>query len=658
MNGFRSVVNSTLQRVVVGIRVLLPFLVLTLAETAFGPVAGDTKRYLYNGEPLEDSISRREQEWLETRRQQQLRFLRHFKVDHKFQFQDRFAESQITFKHNVVDDAAREYKAIHYDHGSGLAAADVDLDGLTDLYFVNQLGPNELWRNVGGGRFENITQLAGVALADRVNVSASFADIDNDGDPDLFATTVRTGNALFENLGKGRFKEITQSAGLTYSGHSSGAVFFDYNRDGLLDLFLSNVGHYTIDQKGRGGYFVGMSDGFTGHLHADRSERSILYENLGKNRFVDVTEKVGLRDFGWSGDASFADLNQDGFPDLYVLNMQGNDHFFENVQSKQLVDRTENYFSKTPWGSMGIKFLDYNNDGLLDLFLTDMHSDMSDDIAYDDYETEKQKSVMKWDKAVLKGHEKSIWGNAFYKNLGNGKFTEMSEALGVENYWPWGISVDDFNADGFADIFVTASMNYTFRYGINSLYLNNLGERFLDSEFILGVEPRKGGRTVAPWFDVDCSGADKAYWDCTDRTGKFTVLGALGSRSSAIFDLDNDGDLDIVTNEFNSAPQILMSDLAQKHPIHFVKVELRGTQSNRNGLGAKVTVTAGNLTITRVQDGKSGYLSQSVLPLYFGLGKATQVARIEVLWPSGIRQTVFKPAVRNAVLPIVETRPK
>ena len=174
----------------------------------------------------------------------------------------------------------------------------MDLDGLTDLYFVNQLGPNELWRNLGGGRFENITQLAGVALADRVNVSASFADIDNDGDPDLYVTTVRTGNALFENLGKGRFKEITQSAGLTYSGHSSGAVFFDYNRDGLLDLFLTNVGHYTIDQKGRGGYFVGMSDGFTGHLHGDRSEPCILYENLGKNRFVDVTEKVGLRDFG------------------------------------------------------------------------------------------------------------------------------------------------------------------------------------------------------------------------------------------------------------------------------------------------------------------------------------------------------------------------
>jgi hypothetical protein len=658
MNGFLPVVNSTLRPLAVRVQVFLPFLVLSLMGEVFGPVAGDTKRYLYNGELLQDSVSRREQEWLEARKQEQLRTLRKFKVDYKFQFQDRLQESQITFKHNVVDDAGRDYKAIHYDHGSGLAAADVDLDGLTDLYFVNQLGPNELWRNLGGGRFEDITQLAGVALADHVNVSASFADIDNDGDPDLYVTTVRTGNALFENLGKGRFKEITQSAGLTYSGHSSGAVFFDYNRDGLLDLFLTNVGHYTIDQKGRGGYFVGMSDGFTGHLHGDRSEPCILYENLGKNRFVDVTEKVGLRDFGWSGDASFADLNQDGFPDLYVLNMQGNSHFFENVQGKQFVDRTESHFPKTPWGSMGIKFFDYNNDGLLDLFLTDMHSDMSDDIAYDDYETEKQKSVMKWDKSVLKGHEKSIWGNAFYKNRGNGKFIEISDELGVENYWPWGISVDDLNADGFADIFVTASMNYMFRYGINSLFLNNLGERFLDSEFILGVEPRKGGKTVTPWFEVDCSGADKDYLGCIDRTGKFTVLGALGSRSSAIFDLDNDGDLDIVTNEFNSAPQIFTSNLAQKHAIHFVKIDLRGTLSNRNGLGARVTVTSGGLIITRVQDGKSGYLSQSALPLYFGLGRATQVDRIEVLWPSGIQQTVYKPAVRNAVLQIVETKSK
>jgi len=443
---------------------------------------------------------------------------------------------------------------------------------------------------------------------------------------------------------------------LEYSGHSSGAVFFDYNRDGLVDLFLTNVGHYTTDQKGRGGYFVGMSDGFTGHLHGDRSERCILYQNLGRNRFLDVTKRVGLRDFGWSGDASFADLNDDGFPDLYVLNMQGNSSFFENVSGNQFVERTEELFPKTPWGSMGIKFFDYNNDGLLDLFLTDMHSDMSDDIDYKDFAKEKQKSVMKWDMSVLKGHERSIWGNAFYKNLGKGKFAEVSDEIGVENYWPWGISVDDLNADGFADVFVTASMNYMFRYGINSLFLNNLGESFLDSEFILGVEPRKGGRTITPWFEVDCSGADKDYWDCKDRIGKFTVMGALGSRSSAIFDLDNDGDLDIVTNEFNSAPQVLISNLAQKQVVSFLKVKLQGTASNRSGIGAKVTVTAGDLRVTRVQDGKSGYLSQSELPLYFGLGRAERIDRIEVVWPSGVKQMVEAPKSLNLTLEIVEKR--
>jgi hypothetical protein len=141
---------------------------------------------------------------------------------------------------------------------------------------------------------------------------------------------------------------------------------------------------------------------------------------------------VGLRDFGWSGDASFADLNEDGFPDLYVLSMQGNDHFFENAQGRHFIDKTDVYFPRTPWGSMGIKFFDYNNDGLLDLFLTDMHSDMSDDIDYDDFAREKLKSVMKWDKAVLKGYEKSIWGNAL-----SIRTSETGSSLRFLMRWGW-----------------------------------------------------------------------------------------------------------------------------------------------------------------------------------------------------------------------------
>jgi hypothetical protein len=304
---------------------------------------------------------------------------------------------------------------------------------------------------------------------------------------------------------------------------------------------------------------------------------------------------------------------------------------------------------------MGIKFFDFNNDGLPDLFITDMHSDMSDDITYDGYKREKLKSNMKWDKSFLKGWEKSIWGNAFYKNLGDGKFAEISDQIGVETYWPWGVSVDDLNADGYQDIFVTSGMGYPFRYGINSLLLNNFGQSFLNSEFVLGIEPRRGEKTLEPWFEVDCSGADKENDECKGRTGKFTVLGSLSSRSSVIFDLDNDGALDIVTNEFNSVPQVLVSDLAQRRTISYLKVRLVGTKSNRDGLGAQVVVSAGDLRISKWQDGKSGYLSQSALPLYFGLGDAKHVDTIQVQWPSGYNQTASNPKL-NTTIKIVEGR--
>src|SRR6516162_5138524 len=203
---------------------------------------------------------------LQEGKSQQLTEAATWKVFHDFQFTDRYSESGITFEHHVVDDAGKNWKPAHYDHGSAVAVADVDGDGLYDIYFVNQLGGNELWRNLGNGKFENITESAGVAVKDRISVTASFADINNDGYPDLYVTTVRGGNVLFVNDGKGHFKDISKESGLDYVGHSSGAVFFDYDNDGLLDLFLCNVGVYTSNEKGRGGYYVGLKDGFSGHI--------------------------------------------------------------------------------------------------------------------------------------------------------------------------------------------------------------------------------------------------------------------------------------------------------------------------------------------------------------------------------------------------------
>jgi len=198
-------------------------------------------------------------------------------------------------------------------------------------------------------------------------------------------------------------------------------------------------------------------------------------------------------------------------------------------------------------------------------------------------------------------------------------------------------------------------MNYPHRYGVNSVLLNNLGEGFLDSEFILGVEPRRDRRTATPWFTIDCTTEGWKNRDCEGRTGNVEVWGALGSRSSVIFDLDNDGDLDIVTNDFNSEPMVLISNLTeQKEAIRFLKVNLIGTRSNRSGLGATVKVRAGGQTYTKVQDGQSGYLSQSLFPLYFGLGEADAVDQVEVFWPSGQRQTLSPPIKINSTIEVRE----
>ena len=215
---------------------------------------------------------------LPARQKAQREATRQFKVFYKFQFADKLKESGITFKHHAVDDVTKHMRMGHYDHGSAVAVADVDGDGLYDIFFVNQVGGNQLWKNLGGGRFQNITSEAGVALAGRVSVGAAFADIDNDGDQDLFVTTVRGGNALFENDGHGHFKDITREAGLELIAHSSGAFFFDYDNDGLLDLLVCNVGKYTYDEKGPDGEYVGIPNAFSGHLHPNRFEHPTLQE--------------------------------------------------------------------------------------------------------------------------------------------------------------------------------------------------------------------------------------------------------------------------------------------------------------------------------------------------------------------------------------------
>ena len=599
--------------------------------------------------------------WLKSRQQAQLETVDQFSVFHGFRFTDKVLDSGIDFRHRITDDSGKYRQGVHYSHGNSVNVADVDGDGHYDVFFTNQVGANQLFRSQGDGTFTDIT--GGLSLPAPISVSAAFADIDNDGDPDVYVTTVREGNVLYENDGAGGFTDVAAASGLDYKGYSSAPIFFDYDRDGMLDVFLCNIGTYTTDvvmpsyhydpdgTQTDYVYYVGYSDAFSGHLFPERYERSRLYHNLGDNRFADVSDTVGIDDVGWTGDATPLDANEDGWPDLYVMDMQGNDQYYENVGGTRFDDRTLDVFPRSPWGAMGIKVLDYDNDGHQDLFLTDMHSDMSEGIGP---EREKLKSDIKYAADFLRSDGRSIFGNALLHSLGPDRFEEVSDELNIENYWPWGVSAGDLNADGFDDAMITGGMNYPWRYAVNTLLLNNRGEKFLDSEFILGIEPRRDGRTAKPWFELDCSGEDENHHLCEGQTGRVVVWGALASRSSAFFDLDEDGDLDIITNEFNAEPMVLISDLSSRTKIKYLMIRLVGSKSNRDGLGAMVSVEAGGQRYTKVHDGKSGYIAQSSYPLYFGLGSAAEVQRVEVRWPSGSTQEVAGPLAANQVLEVRE----
>jgi hypothetical protein len=571
-------------------------------------------------------------------------------------FRERAVESGLTFRMRYLPgEQGEKFKVNLYDHGAGLAVGDFDGDGHDDVYFCNQLGENALYRNNGDGTFTDVTRTAGVALGDRICAAAAFADTRNNGRQDLFVTSTRGGNVFFRNKGDGTFEDATREAGLGHVGHSQAAVFFDFDGDGYPDLFVANTAQWTNAYDKARHYFPGkaLGGGPDGDLAASPKESNLLYHNNRDGTFTDVTEKSGLKGRGWSGDATVVDYNGDGRPDLLVGCMFGPSQLYRNNGDGTFTNVTREALGATSYGTCGVRAFDFNNDGRLDLFLADMHSDMWMGVDY----SHESLGVALLNQGRKYPHVAGPWvdrypgardqqteeylgfppkdvvyGNTLFKNLGGGKFEEVSEKANLETFWPWGIATGDFDNDGYEDAFIPSGMGYPFYYWPNQLRMNNGNETFSERAEELGVEPPPRGK-----FLDEQIGGKKA---------------CRSSRCAAVADFDGDGRLEIVVNNFNDQPYYFRNHLPEKNWIAFRLrgtswAETKGLRTSRDAVGAVVTLHAGKEVMTRQVSPCGGYLAQSSKTVHFGLGNRAGIDRVVIRWPGGTTQEIAGPAINR-----------
>ncbi len=519
-------------------------------------------------------------------------------------FTDITEKAGITFKHISTP----EKRYIVESMSGGVALLDYDNDGYLDIYFVNSLTvdlaksngktKSTLYRNNGNGTFSDVTDKAGVGNIGW-GMGAAVGDYNNDGYDDIYVTCVGP-NHLLKNMGNGTFTDVTESAGVGDPRWSAGAAFVDYDADGKLDLFVANYVAFDFNNlpefgKGRLCQYKGIPvqcgpRGLPG-------SGDTLYHNEGNGKFTDVTKKAGVSDpEGYYGMGVIcSDFDDDRLIDIYVANDSSPNFFYHNngdgsFKELGFASGTAVNENGSEQGSMGVTVADYDHDGKFDIFVTNFD---------DEY-------------------------NTLYHNDGRNSFTDASHAAKVAAvslpYVGWGTKFFDYDNDGWVDIFVANGHVYpqiaSYRQR-NFLHRNNRDGTFTE------VGEQLGG----PFLEKH------------------------SARGVAFGDLDNDGDVDIVINNLDGAPQLLRNDGANAGNAVLIKTV--GVKSNRDGIGAKVRIVAGDLTqIDEVRSGDS-YISQSDLRLHFGLEKRTKIDLIEVRWPSGQVDKITDAGV-NRILTIKE----
>jgi len=515
---------------------------------------------------------------------------------------------------------------LYYYNGGGVAVGDVDGDGLQDLYFTSNLGPNKLYRNKGNYHFEDITDKAGVADADGWKTGVTMADVNGDGRVDIYVSgvdflTMHGRNVLYINNGDGTFTDRTKEYGLEHSGYSTQALFFDYDGDGDLDMYL--LDHTVHTQKAiesraqRGAKTTRTSD----HL----------FRNDG-NHFTDVTAAAGIRDGidGYGLGVVASDLNGDGCPDLYVANdFQGDDYLWMNNCNGAFTESLATSIGHTSRFSMGVDAADFNNDGRPDIMSLDMLPEREEILKT----SANAENFNIYNMKLAEGYHSQYARNALQLNRGKGKFSEIGYVAGVSaTDWSWSVLFADLDNDGKKDLYITNGifrrpndMDYI-SYLYNETAQASVAQRISDKDI---NELKKMPQIPLANYAFHNNG-DLTFTNMAESWG----LAQPGfSNGAAYVDLNNTGELDLVVNNINAPVSIYRNHARERNGNSYLTVALRGSGGNTAGIGTKVIARDHGTTQLLEQEPTRGFLSSVDPRLHFGLGKATSLDSLVVIWP-------------------------